>query len=249
MLEMAQERFQKDLWQSSGWGGENGLVADRRCIVGTLRWVTGVGADAAQTRRSTPTRSPWFFAYEEGVFEIVAILMEKQYIRDNYGWNSYVQEHGFSAVEEVRRYQKTHGGNENEAILAVLEYAEGMLISYNDGSDSSTSGMIKLMEKAIERIGMKRKAIAAEMDRLDAEEDRLASVNPDVTVVASREDEVAAREEYEAKHGLKWDPLLFDADGKRVPLKLKLSQQPVWNWSLQEGGWLTKLKSRIHTNA
>lgn len=233
----ARQRFEKQLWEGHGWGGENGLTADRRCIVGTLRWISGTAADSSGASRTHPDRSPWFFAYEEGIFETVAILFEDQFLRTRYGWNEYVQTNGFSAVEEVRRYQRETGLTENAAILEVLGCAEGALIGYNDGPDSSSKKMIALMTKAAERVKAKRTAIAAEMAKQETEHERLSSLNPEVTVVASREDEVAARKEYEAANGQKWDPFLYDENGN-------VKQWPTWNWNIKDGGWYTKLTSR-----
>jgi hypothetical protein len=236
LMDAARIKFEKGLWHSSGWGGENGLEADRRCIVGTFRWIAGTGSKEAISHRQEPVRSPWFFAYEEGIFETVSILFENPHMRAIYGWTPDIKANGFNPVQEVRLMQREYGCTEHKAILFVLDHAEGALMSYNDGSHSSTLKMMQLMDKAVARVKAKRAAIAAEYELRDDEEVLTNAVDPTKVTVASDDDARKARDEYEAKHGKTWDPWTHDSNGNPLP--------PLWAFDLKNG-WSTKgLRSR-----
>lgn len=214
MLQAAKDVFAKDLWNSHGWVDDH----HRRCIVGTIRHLGGVTNNLGQTRPggsefkeaydedtgtygeewTRPIYLPIFTAYEEVIFACASIISPEWDVMEQYK-------------------QEMASGEEfwvDVVTQKLLPQAEDILIRYNDAQCKTTEEMIALMEEAMEVIKGRERAKVTEHAETKVQRDiDLALTAGMVTdasqiVVASPEDEDAAKAEYEERR--KQDPTLPD---------------------------------------
>lgn len=199
MLAAAKEMFAKGLWKHGGWSYD-----DRKCIVGTMRSLSGID-DASVAHRRPDVHGEFYTAYEEIIFTAAGLCgmgAEGIELEPN-------PERFYERVEEKKldffsyNHREPEANEKHELILSALSEAEDCLISFNDSSARTTREMLDLLEQAEQVIIQRREAEdkrkeenAAEMLREQIA--KAASLGAE-TVVATHEESDTAWDEYLAR--------------------------------------------------